>query len=321
MIKRITVLLIGMILTGALLQGCRFMIVAPLGRLATEPRTQLDDIERETDVQIALGVDYDDLYIDGEWLFWDDYLEENGINGIVAETFCVIRGKVWVLVSEKEQEVVKWSIAVIELSSGKVDIMCSKTVNEKALEENVKEKKTVKWEDRKGSGIKGWETAEFSERTSYYYNGRIVLSDYKEVLEYDLRTGDRTEWRFEDYPFPKAAIHAERDASEDAILFRRGTEEKKLTLNRAIDTSSAFKKMKEVADSFHSSSQEERFLYRIVTAEDSVYVLSPISNRSGTIHMMIYQYDFEKNQLLYVKKVYFFEPADSGRCYVVPIIE
>ena len=126
---------------------------------------------------------------------------------------------------------------------------------------------------------------------------------------------------FSNYPFPEPEVTAKLDRENDVSYFTKGGVTNTLTLERAINSGNAFREMKEIMESMNGACQEEHLLYRVQSTSEGIYVLVPVSNQNGSVHTFVYKYDFNTNALLYVKKVYFFEPAEIGYCHIVPVVE
>ena len=302
------VIVLSMVLIRAVIIG---IAAFPFALLANEPHTKLDDIQIERERDVAIEAD-------GGWLhhnrdiICNSILESNGVRGLFLEVFLIEKESIWCCIKEKDTRII-WSIVSINLSDDSVSTKCKMIVNGEALTEK---NGSTDWF---GRNQEGRVTRDYKERTGFYYNGKIVLSDYDKVLEYDIQEDTQKEYDYDSYHFPELPINAEVDYENDAIHFTRGSIEKTLTLDRAEHTSEAFAEMRIVMADLHGAGQKEHLLYRVVSSEDHIYVLVPISNIHGTIHLMIFEYDFNENRLYYLKKCYLMEPADSDWCHVVPV--
>ena len=272
-----------------------------------EPATPLDDIRSEVSEDIVIQA-YETLYYADSEKQLDEYIRDAGIDGEVREVFVVYGEDLWALVvSESEHQTAEWQLVSIRIETGECLVRCSMHANLLSVKEEIGDENYVLCHAWYGAGNaeKGEETLAFKELTGYYYQGKIVLSDYETVTEYDITQDSVRIMSFSNYPFPEPEVTAKLDRENDTAFFTKGGVTNTLTLERAINSGNAFREMNEIMKSMNGARQEKHLLYRVQSTSDGLYVLVPISNQNGSVHTFVYKYDFSTNVLLYVKKVSF----------------
>ena len=153
-----------------------------------EPSTPLDDIRSEFSEDVAIQA-YETLYYADSKKQLDEYIKATGIDGKVREVFAVYGGGLWaVVVSESEHQTAEWQLVSIRIETGECLVRCSMHANLLSVKKEIGDENYVLCNAWYGAGNaeKGEETLAFKKLTGCYHQGKIVLSDYETVTEYDI---------------------------------------------------------------------------------------------------------------------------------------
>ena len=150
------------------------------------------------------------------------------------------------------------------------------------------------------------EAMPYETRTSFYHEGKIVISNFFTVYEYSVSTRRCVSYSYEEYEFPVIAVLGSIEKRRTELHFSFENETKVLTVEDAEKTSEAFLKMmnaqrKIVETSLNTALKENghdtRPFYKIISTNDRTYVMCQVFTTTGWGYCVVYSYDFESNRL------------------------
>ena len=160
----------------------------------------------------------------------------------------------------------------------------------------------------------------YEKRNGFYCRGKIVLTDFIKVAEYDLETNLYTEYDYEEYTFPENVASVESDNKKLMLYNHRKGEE--ILLSKDF-----FSENNNVADIILSRFNHkimagmmatEYFIDSVQINGDKVYIICRVLDFSGDTHAVCFEYDVETSQIMY----YFtFETSDvisEHEFYILP---
>ena len=141
------------------------------------------DLKCETDTAPAAMV-YGTLYIGEDKVYLSQICRDHSDDYTLYDTLCVYENKAYI-VCHRSGSGDLWTIATVDLKTEEI--------------EDKYDFSTTEWyEDEREK--------DFSLRSSYYHNGKIVLNDSVNVAEYDIKSGESTVTPFDEYNFYKPEI-------------------------------------------------------------------------------------------------------------------
>lgn len=161
--------------------------------------------------------------------------------------------------------------------------------------------------------------AEYSKRNGYYYDGKIVLTDYVNIIEYDVETSMAQQYDYIGYEFPELTILGECIDSQTIKVYN-GKESAVFTLKDMANVNNEILKLYSMGNkkTWDGTSCLAGFFSdrSIQTDGENIYAIGNCANFSGESYGIILFYDNQTNQWQYITAVYTGDYA-HGHCYIV----
>lgn len=221
-------------------------------------------------------------------------------NKSYQNTLCIFKNRAYFICLESDQTNHYWSISSVDLNS--LDIQTHFMFKNPAK-----------------AYSKYTSSEEYSERNSYYIDGKIVLNDFISVWEYDLNLSFSKEYSYDRYDFPIREIYGVT-ANDSAIKIHTPQWEKTFTFydmsqeSVGISTIYSFKDRKMlnnrpyITDFFNEKS--------VQYINEKIYAVGECKDRLGGAYAIILEYDRQQNKWKYVTGVYTWDSATEA--YIVP---
>lgn len=287
-------ILVGLILLFKLLAA---FLSIPLSRAELE--RSLKSIANESDT-IPAYVIYGRLHIGDEKLDVSSVLREETKTGNVEEIFCVTGDKAYFIYTTYT-DAYDWKIASIDLKSSTIHDCCVfSDVAEIYISEHY---------------------GDYSERTGYYYDNQIVLSDSRSVFVYDIATEETHQYEYDQYAFPVQKVSGESinntlnlhlaDAIHTFTLEDMASKSDGIAKIYALKNKLDWQKCSYLSGFFSSNTIE--------VVGEKIYYIASVRNWQGEPYAIILEYDLDYNEWIYVTNC--FVGSDIHRyCYIVPEI-
>lgn len=142
---------------------------------------------------------------------------------------------------------------------------------------------------------------DYSLRAGYYYNGKIVVTDFDTLIEYDLKTEICNKIKFHKYQKPIMNLKIKKNNSQEYLLnFNDNT----FFINDdfLINNSEVAKKIltKNKFSIWNGDSPADNFIDSIKIIDDRIFVICRIKNFSGTSYAIIFEINPEQQSCHYV---------------------
>lgn len=161
---------------------------------------------------------------------------------------------------------------------------------------------------------------EYSKRYSYYYDGRIVLTDQRKLVEYSIEDNSYDYFKYSDYIFPDCPISVEC-LEDDALTIQNSGHTQIYELDKLISDSQSIKALYE-----HRYGPKEgtnttgTFLKRVQLFQDDLYVVGAVRDFLGCGFAVLMKYDPEDQQLRY-HSFYDGNGSDASMCWYYYVVE
>ena len=254
------------------------------------------DLKCETNT-ILTTVVYGTLYIGEDKVQLSKICREHKDNYVLYDTLCVYENKAYIVCTRTGSDGI-WTVATIDLKTedfeGKYDFAA------------------ISWYDDDRE-------EDFSLRSGYYHDGKIVLNDSVNVAEYDIKSGESTIIPFDEYCFYSPGIQWSFP-DDYTISITEKEEVKSFTLktmakfSKAIAKLYSFKDKKIWCDSYYVS---EAIVYsNVQVVNEQVYLIRSILNYVGESFAVILEY---KNGV-WNYACHYYSGDSAVRAYVVETV-
>ncbi len=307
--KRIISIILLLLTSIFLLGGC---ILTQSISSRREINRLFDSFEVETDEKVSY-VRYDKLVVGDAVLDFDELLADSKYNGFLNEVYAIKGDTVWFSFTKhgkNENGSRTWCIAYMNVTDMSINICYS---GEFCIGEGAY--KHYKQDNNDSSLIK------HKTDSGFYYNGKIVITDFVKTVEYDLKAQKATEFMAENRDYSFGITTEIIDAY--TINFTKGDNQKVFDINQSKQTSETFAKMFNELEKKQTYSGESSLSYlfdAVEIFENEIYIICRVLNYAGETHAIVFQYDFETNSCKYAFN-YFMNDVISDSLYVVPTVQ
>lgn len=281
------------------------VILAPLFAILI-PRMMIEeklkDIDVETDKVPVIVVD-GTVYINRDEVdIWKICKKQNN-NFVLKEIFCIAEGKVYFIYSGNPSAYT-WTIASVDL--------ITKEIRDLSQFSNTK----IKYDSNSFNG-------EYKDRSGYYCDGKIILSDRVMVHEYDILSGEAKQYAYGQFAFPQRTVYGNSIDNQTLELYMNNTVHT-FKLSDMAERSKGIQVLQKLKNkkiwngdsSFQGFSLDK--LNSVQVIGDKIYTFCCIYNHSGELYYAILEYNHDKVLWMYV--TWCFVCDNTGNCYVIPEI-
>jgi hypothetical protein len=160
--------------------------------------------------------------------------------------------------------------------------------------------------------------AYFEDKSCYYNDGKIVLTDCVKLIEYNISNGEVREFDATEYTHPKCPYDAEI-SNKSSISISTQTDTRLLTFAEAASLSEEFQKLMEFDDckTWDGKSALAMLFDSVIYDGSNIYLVCRVLNYSGETHVVVFCYQFDSNELCYCFN-YFNNGVINNGFYIVP---
>jgi len=255
----------------------------------------IEKIDNEKEESVAYTF-FDFVNFDNCKLHLSEHISDTKYN--VLQVFCINEGKIYFLCEYNDSTDTHWCIASIDLDGGDF----------KKHTDNV---------------FLGTYTIDFTipydERTGYYYDQTIVLTDFKKLIEYDIRNQTFIVHDYEKYQHPQKNISWNIENNEK-ITFH--TQTKDIVVNKE-----NFAKSNHISNELLSSFDKKIWsgkssLYSLFDSvqliDDEIYIICRVLNYRGSTYALIFHYNLEQQEYRFCGSYFTRDIINQDEFYVVP---
>ncbi len=162
-------------------------------------------------------------------------------------------------------------------------------------------------------------SSEYKERNGYFYDRKIVLNDFLNVITYDITTHVLNEYEYEEYVFPNLFCQSEV-LDSNTIRINIGNESRTFTLEYMASHSKGINVIYSLRDkhTWNKTQCLSSFFNpsSIQVVNDKIYAVGGCLNFSGESYAVFLEYDLKNESWLFIEKAYAGNPV-YNKCYVI----
>ena len=273
-----------------------------MGKINKISENPLKEISRETE-DVPSYISYGTLYSEFGELSIRDICAQNGEQIFLKEVLCIKDKKVYFIYSNTERSYY-WAIGSVDYNTQEFESIGQLVVPKDS------------YYNRSGNNLK------YNEWNGYYYDKKIVLTDHKRLLEYDIFSDELKKYDYDTYVFPERKIYGKYIDNETIELIINGNS-KIYTLEQMAESSDGIAEVYQLKNEkiWNDESCLQHFFSvdSIQVVQEKVYTIGRWMNYLGESSAVMFFYDQENDTWKYVKSWHTGD-IPSGRCYVIPMI-
>lgn len=167
---------------------------------------------------------------------------------------------------------------------------------------------------------------DYSQRNAFYYNEKVVLTDFETLFEYDLINDVLKEYKYAEYDFPTVGM-SHTFIDDKTICFEKDGVKKSISLFDTVNSGESLKKIYDLNENSFSNffsnkeSFSEFFSNKLVMyVGDKVYIIGRLLTSMGESFGILMNYDFESNKLNYLDYRYFSDIIHYDDFYCLNVV-
>ncbi len=164
-------------------------------------------------------------------------------------------------------------------------------------------------------------SSDYKNRNGYYYDNKIILTDYSKLVEYDLLSTRISFYQYEEYDHPKNKIQYEISEDNLYISIKKNNDILDLDLNKFSDMNNV---AKYVINNYNRKTLSKlstfySFFDDVQIVDNKVYLICEVSNFGGHAYNLLFTIDMTSKQIKYISWHYSDDPG--SKLYIIPVID
>lgn len=223
---------------------------------------------------------YSKLIINSKEWSMGTLLEENGIDGSFQEALAMNDDHVWFVYTYQEEDTKEkvWNIAALDLETGQINTLYTEVFGDhyRVITDGLKNK------------------------SAFYHNGKIVLTDHEKLTEYDIQTGSIRNMPESEYDYPDFSWNAEI-TDHKTIRITNDTKERVIKPESLAQSSEAFSAILESGDrKIWNGEVSSQYLFDSVQTDgENCYIFCRLMNWHGESYAIVFEYHMDSEKLQY----------------------
>ncbi|MBE6751951.1 MAG: hypothetical protein E7556_05420 [Ruminococcaceae bacterium] len=246
---------------------------------------------------------FNDVYINGSKLNIDDVLDDKTKS--LKQVFCIDNGRIYFAYSYTVNDKTHYVLASINSDDSELKII---------------------W-DEVFDYMNSWECqfdyyVDYSSRNGYYYDGKIIVTDFDKLIEYDLKTEVCRIMKFYEYEQPIIDLEIKKNNSQE-YLFSYNNSSFLINEDFFIENSEVANKilLKNKLSIWNGDSPTNCFIDSVKVVGEQVFVVCSIKNFSGTSYAIVFEINPEQQICNYVGFKIVGGVIHDSEFYIVPRID
>lgn len=224
-------------------------------------------------------------------------------NAVVQQVFCIRDNYVYFSYQYVNNDIAHWCLASVSIEG---------TEYKRIFDEAFEQESMRKYELNVGEQL--------SKRNGYFYNNKIVITDFSKLIEYDMKEDSSTVYNYNEYEINENEFVWSIDNFSEIDL---KTDNTNLVINK-FELSNKSPVANEILSLYdrmvwNDLSSTKYFLNDVQIVNDDVYIICSLLNRHGETYTLIFECDIENEEYKYCG--YHFTQDVTRHFYVVPIVE
>lgn len=240
---------------------------------------KLDQLEPES-YEIPAYMLYDTLYWGENKLNLGRILDDESVR--VEKALVICEGRIWFAYSKGDT----WYLASVTESGEDFQIHCSAQL--------------------------------MADARALWKEGKLLLADSQNIVEYDMETGKITEFSASAYPL-LISPYQWQIKDHQTVTISDGQNIQILTPEAAAASSEAFRKLlsMKTEEIWNGMSPLNYLMDQMTWDGENLYLICRVLSKTGGTHAMVFQYDFDQNTCAYSFHTFMVDIIGDG-LYVVP---
>ena len=183
-----------------------------------------------------------------------------------------------------ENDNVHWCIASIKSDGSNFEMICDEIFNSESLHKF----KINLFEDYKN-------------RNGYYYNNKIVLTDFSKVVEYNIESEEKAVCDYINYQHPTESFYYNIENHKKIIIIKNN-QTRILTISDLIEKNNVAKTVFEKYNNktINGMNACEYFFDNIQFINGHIYIICRIHRWDGCAYALVFKYDFQTTNIEYL---------------------
>lgn len=284
-----------------------FVLVIAYRLVSSSTKSHLNSLMQEAPVIPA----YNSLahfYVDGNSIDWYDVLQDNEIEGQLAEVLVVYNDRIFFVVEEQCDDGI-----------GKMWSLLSVNKTGKNLLIHLNENFGLDGGDNAYQCNNACRDAYWESKNGFYHNGRIILTDRVKFVEYDIENGNMRLMSSPEYVYPENEVGVVKKDSQTLLVNYMGIQ-RTITPDALKRGSQAFTSFMELSqkETWDGRSRLERLFTNVQTDGENIYIICSAYNWSGETYAVVFLLDMQEDNCNYSFYQYVIDSVDE-RFYLVPV--
>ncbi len=247
-------------------------------------------------------VHFDTIHMGDEVINLDSVLDNE--NYIVEQVFCVDENKIYFCYRYSENDKVYWCLATVDIVTSEFNIVFEECFDFEHNRYNVVVSK------------------DYKERSGYFYDNKIIITDYSRLIEYDINTAICSEYQYADYNHPCMDLSWEISHNNGAISLYGQTD--KAFINKEILSSKSDVAKKIIDKNNHDIWSGENsltyFFDSVQIVNDEVYLICSVLGYFGSTYALIFCCDLAEQEYNYTGYCFTDDVINEKEFYIIPQI-
>ena len=238
----------------------------------------------------------------------DDVVDLNKVldneNYMVRQVFCVDENKIYFCYSYRENEIFHCCLATVDTDGSNLKTVLNESFgfNRELYYEIIVSK-------------------DYKERNGYFYDNKIVITDFSKLVEYNIETNTRTEYIYSEYDHPKMDLSWEFSPDDQSVSFITSNGE--VFINKEILSSESDVANKIIRKNNHKiwsgDSALTHFFDSVQVVDDDVYVICRVLSYHGNTYAVAFKCNLAEQVYNYTDFHFTFDVIYEKEFYLVPV--
>lgn len=244
---------------------------------------------------------FNTVHIDDEVINLDNVLDNE--NYIVEQVFCVDKNKIYFCYRYHENKKVHWCLATVDTDGSKFNIVFDESFD---FDNDTRYDISV--------------SKDYKNRTGYFYDDKIIITDYAKLIEYNIKTAVCTEYKYADYNHPSMHLSWEFSDNDEDISFYKSTD--KVFINKDTLSSKSDVAKKIIEKNNHNIWNGDNalmcFFDSVQVVNDDVYLICRVLGYYGSTYALVFRCDLVEQEYKYAGYFFTGDVINEDEFYIIP---
>ncbi len=141
----------------------------------------------------------------------------------------------------------------------------------------------------------------YKKRNGYYYNKKIVLTDFSKLVEYNIETKEKNVYDYNDYNHPTETFHYDIEDYKKIVIIKNN-QTRILTISGLVEKSNVAKIIFEKYNNQTVNGENActYFFDNVQFINEHIYIICRIHRWDGCAYALVFKYDFKTEKIEYL---------------------